>query len=111
MYEPAYPPRQIAHFCIRFYQLTLSALVGRHCRHLPTCSAFMDEAITIHGLWAGGWMGLGRLCRCHPWGTEGYDPVPKSVPMGAHWMRPWSYGRWRGPLECVEVDAEKSDRV
>jgi putative membrane protein insertion efficiency factor len=87
--------RQGAHLLIRGYQLTVSALVGRHCRHLPTCSSFMDEAICRHGLWAGGWMGTARLCRCHPFGTQGYDPVPPALPPAARWFAPWRYGRWR----------------
>jgi putative component of membrane protein insertase Oxa1/YidC/SpoIIIJ protein YidD len=28
------------------------------------------------GLWKGGWMGLKRLGRCHPWGKSGIDEVP-----------------------------------
>ena len=61
-------PRQAAHLLIRFYQLSFSALLGRRCRYLPTCSAYADEAIRRHGLWAGGWMATARICRCHPWG-------------------------------------------
>jgi uncharacterized protein len=80
-----------AHFVIRAYQLTLSAIAGTHCRHLPTCSAYMDEAIARHGIWAGGAMGIARLCRCHPWGTAGFDPVPKTLPSDARWWRPWTY--------------------
>ena len=38
-------PRQAAHGLIRAYQLTLSGLIGRHCRHLPSCSDYADEAI------------------------------------------------------------------
>lgn len=72
-------PRKTAHLLIRAYQLSLSAFIGRHCRHEPTCSAYMDEAIARHGLLAGGWLGTKRLCRCHPWGTSGYDPVPETV--------------------------------
>ena len=53
------PLRRGAHFAIRGYQLTLSGLVGRQCRHLPSCSDYTDEAIQRHGLWAGGWMGCG----------------------------------------------------
>jgi len=90
--------RFAAHGAIRAYQLTLSSIAGSQCRHLPTCSSYMDEAIGRHGLWAGGFMGLARLCRCHPWGTAGFDPVPESLPRNAHWARPWTYGRWRGPL-------------
>lgn len=85
--------RFAAHVLIRAYQLTLSSLLGRRCRYLPTCSDYMDEAIGRHGLWAGGWMGTARLCRCHPWGGAGYDPV-RDVPGSARWFRPWRYGRW-----------------
>jgi len=86
---------------IRAYQVSLSALVGQQCRHLPTCSHYMDEAILRHGFWAGGWMGFARLCRCQPWGTAGFDPVPDHSPASAHWFLPWRYGRWRGPLEAA----------
>jgi uncharacterized protein len=99
------PARLAAHFLIRAYQLTLSALVGRWCRHLPTCSHYMDEAIQVHGLWGGGWMGLARVCRCRPGGSAGYDPVPRLAPPGAGPLTPWRYGRWRsGPLTCEAVD-------
>jgi putative membrane protein insertion efficiency factor len=85
-----------AHFVIRAYQLTLSAIAGTHCRHLPTCSAYMDEAIARHGVWAGGAMGVARLLRCHPWGTSGFDPVPKTLPSDVRWWRPWTYAARAG---------------
>jgi putative membrane protein insertion efficiency factor len=97
--------RRFAHILIRAYQLTFSAVLGRHCRYLPTCSEYMDEAIGRHGVWPGGWMGLSRLCRCHPWGSSGFDPVPASLPPDARWHSPWRYGRWRAPLECAPVEA------
>ena len=81
---------------IWIYRHTLSPLVGYNCRHLPTCSAYGDEAIGRFGLWAGGWMTLARLLRCQPWGTSGIDLVPQTAPPGAHWYLPWRYGRWRG---------------
>jgi putative membrane protein insertion efficiency factor len=87
--------RQVARALIRLYQLTLSGLVGRQCRYLPTCSAYADEAIRDHGLWAGGWMAAARICRCHPWGATGFDPPPAAFPPEASWKRPWRYGRWR----------------
>ncbi len=99
-------PRFTARALIRAYQLSLSALLGRHCRHLPTCSAYADEAIARHGLWPGGWIGLARLCRCHPWGTAGFDPVPLSLSERAHWALPWRYGRWRGPPEDAPSSCE-----
>ncbi len=96
--------RMAARAAIRVYQLTISSLTGSQCRHLPTCSAYMDEAIARHGLWAGGFMGLARLCRCQPFGTAGFDPVPLDLPARAYWLRPWSYGRWRGRLPEFEHD-------
>jgi putative membrane protein insertion efficiency factor len=92
----AHPTRRLAHIAIRGYQLTASALVGRQCRHWPSCSDYTDQAIQSHGLWAGGWMGLARICRCNPWGTDGIDLVCEEVPQGASALMPWRYGRWRG---------------
>jgi uncharacterized protein len=61
---------------IRFYQLTLSSVMGRHCRFLPTCSDYARQAIEIHGAYDGGKLAVKRMCKCHPWGSEGFDPVP-----------------------------------
>jgi hypothetical protein len=91
----ALAPRRAARALIRLYRLTLSSLLGGQCRYLPTCSAYADEAIRRHGLWAGGWMAAARLCRCHPWGGSGYDPPPEAPPPGASPFAPWRYGRWR----------------
>jgi putative membrane protein insertion efficiency factor len=102
--------RRAAHIAIRTYQLSLSSLVGRACRHLPSCSSYTDEAIGRHGLWAGGWMGLARICRCHPWGSFGFDPVPRDVPPGSIWFAPWRYGDWRGPRLCDPVEADGPER-
>jgi putative membrane protein insertion efficiency factor len=89
-------PRQAARGMVKAYRLTLSPFVGMHCRHLPTCSVYADEAFSHHGFWAGGWITLARLSRCHPFGTSGLDVVPDSLPETAHWYVPWRYGRWRG---------------
>jgi putative membrane protein insertion efficiency factor len=88
--------QRIAQTLIGAYRLVLSPLVGLDCRHLPTCSAYAEEAIGRFGLWSGGWMTLARLCRCHPFGTRGLDFVPHSLPHNARWYFPWRYGRWRG---------------
>lgn len=61
---------------IKAYQWSLSPWLGTSCRHLPTCSAYAAEAIERHGPWRGGRLALGRLARCRPWGSSGYDPVP-----------------------------------
>jgi len=78
-----------------FYRATLSAALGRQCRYLPTCSAYADEAVLKHGLWAGSWMAGARICRCHPWGGTGYDPVPSQVDAQASALTPWRYGVWK----------------
>lgn len=46
------------------------------CRFEPTCSEYALEAIAAHGALAGGWLAVKRVCRCHPWGGCGADPVP-----------------------------------
>lgn len=47
------------------------------CRHIPTCSNYMIEAIEEYGCLKGSYLGIKRILRCNPWGTSGYDPVPK----------------------------------
>ena len=62
---------------IRAYQIVLSPFVGQHCRFYPSCSNYALEAIQTHGALHGGWLGLKRLLRCHPWHPGGLDPVPE----------------------------------
>ena len=89
-------PRLGGRALVKLYRLTLSPLIGFHCRYLPTCSDYADQALERHGLWAGGWMTLARLLRCNPWGNSGLDFVPAVPPKDARWYLPWRYGRWRG---------------
>lgn len=51
---------------------------GSGCRYQPSCSEYAVEAVKRHGPFAGFWMAVKRLSRCHPWGGHGYDPVPES---------------------------------
>ncbi|MGC1480569.1 MAG: membrane protein insertion efficiency factor YidD [Chthoniobacterales bacterium] len=53
---------------------------GGSCRFQPTCSHYGIEAIERHGAARGGWLTVKRLCRCHPWGGIGADPVPPVEP-------------------------------
>ena len=62
---------------VRAYQILLSPWLGRLCRHLPSCSAYAIEAIKRFGPLKGGWLAVKRIAHCHPWGTSGYDPVPR----------------------------------
>ncbi|MBX3103020.1 MAG: membrane protein insertion efficiency factor YidD [Bacteroidetes bacterium] len=61
----------------RFYQYAISPLFSANCRYTPTCSSYAVEAVRCHGWAKGGWLAVRRLSRCHPWGSYGYDPVPK----------------------------------
>ena len=61
---------------IRSYQRFLSPLLGSNCRFYPTCSHYSYDAIAKYGVLKGGWMGLRRIGRCHPWNAGGFDPVP-----------------------------------
>lgn len=77
------------------YKRTLSPLLvalGVRCRHAPTCSEYAADAVRRHGAWAGGWMTLARLSRCHPFGSSGWDPVPERGE--APFYAPWRYGDW-----------------
>ncbi|MGX9985886.1 membrane protein insertion efficiency factor YidD [Chryseobacterium sp. POL2] len=61
---------------IKFYQLAISPWLGKNCRYEPTCSHYTVEALQVHGLFKGSWLAIKRIMSCHPWGGEGYDPVP-----------------------------------
>src|SRR4051812_11367701 len=78
-------PRFLGRALVKLYRITLSPLIGFHCRYLPTCSEYADQALQQHGLWAGGWMTLARLMRCPPWGNSGLDYVPPVPPPDARW--------------------------
>ena len=67
--------RKILLFFITIYQ-KISSLTPPRCRFYPTCSEYTKQAIVKYGLFKGGWLGLKRICKCHPLNEGGYDPVP-----------------------------------
>lgn len=65
---------------VRAYRLLWSPWVGHGCRYQPTCSAYALEALALHGAIKGSWLTARRIASCHPWGGQGYDPVPGADP-------------------------------
>jgi uncharacterized protein len=72
-------PRSVAarplHALVRAYQRVRAGRPSP-CRYLPTCSSYALDALETHGAARGAWLTTRRLCRCHPWGGQGWDPVP-----------------------------------
>ena len=66
-------------FIIKLYQLLISPIIGQNCRYLPTCSEYSVQSIKAHGVINGIILSLKRISKCHPWGSHGYDPVPKKI--------------------------------
>ena len=87
---------------IHVYRYTLSYLLGRQCRHAPTCSEYALVAIDRFGSWRGGWLALSRICRCHPWGSHGFDPVPERLDVTYKFWHGWKYGRW-SPQQAMRL--------
>jgi putative membrane protein insertion efficiency factor len=61
---------------VYFYKYTISPFLRPSCRHVPSCSEYMLDALKRHGPVFGLAMGTNRILRCRPGGTHGYDPVP-----------------------------------
>ena len=61
---------------IRGYQVAISPLLGPRCRFYPSCSQYTLEAVEIHGAMKGTFLGVQRICKCHPLHPGGFDPVP-----------------------------------
>ncbi|MCC7499253.1 MAG: membrane protein insertion efficiency factor YidD [Bryobacterales bacterium] len=67
--------RKAAILLLTGYKRFVSPLLPSACRFYPTCSDYMRQAIERHGLLRGGWMGVCRLFKCHPFHAGGFDPV------------------------------------
>lgn len=61
---------------LRGYRYFISPMLGATCRFHPSCSQYAEQALETHGLLRGGWLTAHRVCRCGPWHSGGYDPVP-----------------------------------
>lgn len=68
--------KKLVLFLIKIYQ-KISRLTPPRCRFYPTCSEYTRQAIERFGLLKGGWLGVKRICRCHPLNEGGVDLVPE----------------------------------
>ena len=75
------PVQHILVLGVRLYRWVLSpakmVLFGPQagCRFTPSCSEYALQAVQTHGALSGSWLAVKRLCRCHPWGDCGHDPL------------------------------------
>ncbi len=97
---------------IKIYRVSLSpvlAALGVRCRHLPTCSAYAIDSFSRHGAWIGFWLTLSRLSRCHPLGSSGWDPAPKTAsPQG---WRFWRHGDWAWTARLADAPDDLQDKA
>jgi uncharacterized protein len=70
------PVARLVRATFRLYQRAFSWRVSP-CRYVPSCSTYAIEAVEVHGTVRGLWLATRRLARCHPWGSQGWDPVPE----------------------------------
>ncbi len=80
--KPFLPITFLALSLIRFYQRFVSPGLPPSCRFEPTCSRYTYASIERFGLVRGTFLGLFRICKCHPWHEGGVDPVPDRFPLG-----------------------------
>ena len=74
---------------IHAYRALISPMVAGRCRFHPSCSAYAEEAVRVHGALKGGVLAAWRVARCSPLSGGGVDRVP---PRGA----------WRGGEQPTE---------
>lgn len=59
------------------YQVLIRAFLPPACRFFPSCSEYCHQAISQQGILKGGWLGLKRILKCHPWHPGGVDELKK----------------------------------
>ncbi len=74
-------PKEVLGALVHAYRYFVSPLLPPACRFYPSCSAYAEQALQDHGALRGGWLTARRLCRCGPWHSGGFDPVPDANPM------------------------------
>lgn len=73
---------------VRAYRAAIGPMMAGRCRFHPSCSAYAEEALRVHGALKGAALAGWRIVRCSPLSAGGLDPVP-------------ARGRWRGVYDGV----------
>lgn len=97
--KPLLPLTFVALSSIRFYQRFISPGLPPSCRFEPSCSRYTHAAIERFGLLRGGFLGVARICKCHPWHAGGDDPVPQFFPVYARKIETCSRGIASSPAQ------------
>ncbi|MBY0314183.1 MAG: membrane protein insertion efficiency factor YidD [Bdellovibrionales bacterium] len=61
---------------IAFYRLAISPYLLPSCRFQPTCSKYALDAYKNFNFFIASFFVVKRICKCHPLGGQGYDPLP-----------------------------------
>lgn len=69
-------PRNVLVLLLKLYRTLISPLYGDVCRYYPSCSAYTLSAVQQRGVIVGGFLGIRRILRCHPWAKGGVDDPP-----------------------------------
>jgi uncharacterized protein len=80
-------PKEVLGALVRAYRYFVSPLLPPACRFYPSCTAYAEQALQDHGALRGGWLTARRLCRCGPWNSGGFDPVPAAEADGKSVVR------------------------
>ena len=71
---------------ISYYKNFINPILPDSCIYVPSCSAYMKQAIDKHGFFPGIGEGIARICRCNPWHQGGFDPVKDNFKGENKWL-------------------------
>ncbi|HYU56516.1 MAG TPA: membrane protein insertion efficiency factor YidD [Actinomycetota bacterium] len=76
LWVAGWPARVTLLALIGTYRALISPFLGSRCRFHPSCSAYAEEAVRVHGAVKGSALAAWRVLRCSPLTAGGLDPVP-----------------------------------
>jgi putative membrane protein insertion efficiency factor len=76
LWAAGWPVRAVVLSVLGLYRRLVSPLLGPRCRFHPSCSAYAEDAVRVHGAAKGLVLAVWRVLRCSPLTDGGVDPVP-----------------------------------